>query len=97
MSGLLRTPAPASAAGVNPPLEGSAHAAATATTESLLLRLVAYTALGGFAAAHWGGFVTNPPQGRTLLVLVVATGGAAALGCSPARRSGVPSSTPRPS
>jgi transglutaminase-like putative cysteine protease len=48
--------------------------------ESLLLRLVAFSALGGFAAAHWGAFVANPPVGRMLLVLAVATGGAAALG-----------------
>jgi transglutaminase-like putative cysteine protease len=80
VSGLLRTPAAAGAGGAAPPLDGSTYAAATDTTESLLLRLVAFTALGGFAAAHWGGFVTNPPVGRTLLVLVVATGGAAALG-----------------
>ena len=80
MSGLMRTPAPAGAGGAAPPLEGSARAAATSTSESLLLRLVAFTALGGFAAAHWGGFVVHPPVGRTLLLLVVATGGAAALG-----------------
>jgi hypothetical protein len=53
---------------------------AGASSESLILRLVAFSALGGFAAAHWGALVENPPVGRTLLVLLVATGGAAALG-----------------
>ena len=33
------------------------------------MRLVAFSALGGFAAAHWGAFVTDPPVGRMLLVL----------------------------
>ena len=80
MSGLLRTPAPAGAGAAAPPVDGSAQAAAAVTTESLVMRLVAFSALGGFAAAHWGGFVTDPPVGRMLLVLAVATGGAAALG-----------------
>jgi transglutaminase-like putative cysteine protease len=80
MSGLLRTPAPAGPAGSAPSLEAAAHPAAAVTTESLLLRLVAFSALGGFAAAHWGALVENPPVGRTLLVLLVATGAAAVLG-----------------
>jgi transglutaminase-like putative cysteine protease len=82
MSGVLgRTPAPAGAGGGAAPLaSGSARAAAAATTDSLLLRLVAFSALGGFAAAHWGSFVPDPPVGRLLLVLLVTTGGAAALG-----------------
>jgi transglutaminase-like putative cysteine protease len=80
MSGLLRTPAPAGAGGVTPPLEGSAYPAAAITGESLLMRLAAFSALGGFAAAHWGALVSNPPVGRLLLVLAVATGAAAALG-----------------
>ena len=80
MSGLLRTPAPAGAGPAAPPLEGSAQAAAAVTTESLVMRLVAFSALGGFAAAHWGAFVADPPVGRMLLALAVATGGAAALG-----------------
>jgi hypothetical protein len=82
VSGLLRTPtpAPAGAGPAGPSLETSAHPAAAVTTESLLLRLVAFSALGGFAAAHWGALVENPPVGRTLLVLLVATGAAAVLG-----------------
>src|SRR3954452_3862146 len=80
MSGLLRTPAPAGAGAAAPPFDGAAEAAAAVTTESLVMRLVAFSALGGFAAAHWGAFVTEPPVGRMLLVLAVTTGGAAALG-----------------
>jgi len=83
MSGLFRTPAPAGVAhpGVAaPPAEQSARAASAVTSESLVMRLVAFSALGGFAAAHWGALVENPPVGRTLLVLLVATGAAATLG-----------------
>ena len=86
MSGLLRTPAPAGAAGPGvaaPPVEGSARSASAVTSESLVMRLVAFSALGGFAAAHWGALVANPPVGRTLLVLLVATGAAAVLGLLP--------------
>lgn len=78
MSGLLRTPAAATAG--TAPDTGRGASITAVRSESLLMRLVAFSALGGFAAAHWGGFVVNPPVGRTLLVLVVATGGAAALG-----------------
>jgi len=81
MSGLVgRTPAPAGAGVAAPAIDGSARAAMAVRSESLLLRLVAFSALGGFAAAHWGSLVVDPPVGRTLLVLLVATGGAAALG-----------------
>jgi transglutaminase-like putative cysteine protease len=83
MSGVLRTPAPAGAGPAAPPLDGTSHAAGAVTTESLVMRLVAFSALGGFAAAHWGAFVADPPVGRMLLVLTVATGGAAALGALP--------------
>ena len=44
------------------------------------MRLIAFAALGAFGAAHWGLLVEDPPVGRTLLVVLVATGGAAALG-----------------
>jgi protein-glutamine gamma-glutamyltransferase len=83
VSGLLgRTPAAAGAGGAAAPLDagGRARTAASVTDDSLVLRLVAFAALGGFAAAHWGGFVANPPVGRMLLVVIVATAGAAALG-----------------
>lgn len=80
MSGVLgRTPAPATA-GAPPASTGSARTAAAVTRDSLAMRLVAFAALAAFGAAHWGLLVKDPPVGRTLLVLLVATGGAAALG-----------------
>ena len=44
-----------------------------------MLRLVAFAALAAFATAHWGMLVEDAPAGRELLVVLVATGGAAAL------------------
>jgi transglutaminase-like putative cysteine protease len=41
---------------------------------------VAFAALGAFAIAHWAMLVEDAPVGRTLLVLLVATGGAGVLG-----------------
>ena len=58
----------------------SARSAAAATRDSLPLRLIAFAALAAFATAHWALLVENAPSGRTLLVLLVATGGAAAIG-----------------
>jgi hypothetical protein len=80
MSGVLgRTPAPATA-GAPPASAGSARTAAAVTRDSLAMRLVAFAALAAYGAAQWGLLVKDPPVGRTLLVLLVATGGAAALG-----------------
>ena len=80
MSGVLgRTPAPATA-GAPPASAGSARTAAAVTRDSLAMRLVAFAALAAYGAAQWGLLVKDPPGGRTLLVLLVATGGAAALG-----------------
>jgi protein-glutamine gamma-glutamyltransferase len=80
MSGVLgRTPAPATA-GAPPAATGSARSAAAVARDSLSMRLIAFAALGAFGAAHWGLLVEDPPVGRTLLVLLVATGGAAGLG-----------------
>ena len=80
MSGVLgRTPAQATA-GAPPASIGSARSAEAVRRDSLSLRLVAFAALAAFGAAHWGLLVKDPPVGRTLLVLLVATGGAAALG-----------------
>jgi transglutaminase-like putative cysteine protease len=44
-----------------------------------LLPLVCFAALGLFGAAHWVSFVQGPPVGRTILAVLVATGGAALL------------------
>jgi transglutaminase-like putative cysteine protease len=43
------------------------------------LPLAAYLGLAAFAAGHWAALVEAPSTGRTLLVAVVATAGAAAL------------------
>ena len=80
MSGLLgRTPAPA---GAGPPasLPSPARSAAAVATNSLVLELAAFAGLAAFATAHWGTLVVDAPTGRTLLVVLVATGGAAVLG-----------------
>jgi protein-glutamine gamma-glutamyltransferase len=85
MRGLLSpNPAPAAAAagpaGARPAGTGTARSAAAVTQDSFPLRLIAFAALAAFATAHWATLVENAPSGRTLLVVVVATGGAAALG-----------------
>ena len=41
--------------------------------------MTAFAALAAFATAHWAMLVENAPFGRTLLVLLVATGGAAVI------------------
>ena len=85
MSGLLgRTPAPAGAGGPAPLDAGTqARSTATVTGDSLVMRLVAFSGLSAFAIAHWGTLVVDAPAGRMLLVLLVATGGGAALGLLP--------------
>ena len=80
MSGLLgRTPAPA---GGPAPIDSAAQARsmASVTADSLLMRLVAFSALAAFATAHWGTLVVDAPVGRMLLVLLVVTAGGVALG-----------------
>ncbi len=80
-------PAPAGASagrgGAAPAGTGTARSAAPVTRDSLPLRLIAFAALAAFATAHWAMLVENAPAGRTLLVLLVATGGAAVLGLLP--------------
>jgi protein-glutamine gamma-glutamyltransferase len=82
MGGLLRGAAPAVATAGAPagagsvPAAGGARAAAWRTP---LLRLAAFAGLAAFGAAHWAALVQAPSFGRTLLVVLVATGGAAAL------------------
>jgi transglutaminase-like putative cysteine protease len=79
MSSPLRRPAtagaPASAA--SPPK--SAAAARTDERWAPWLRLAAFFGLAAFAAGHWATLVEAPSKGRTLLVVLVATAGAAAL------------------
>jgi transglutaminase-like putative cysteine protease len=44
-----------------------------------LIRLATFAALALFGAAHWAALVVGAPFGRTLLVVLVAVGGAAGL------------------
>jgi transglutaminase-like putative cysteine protease len=80
VSGLL-APSPAPAGGPAP-LDSTlqARSMAAVTADSLLMRLVAFSALAAFALAHWGTLVVDAPVGRMLLVLLVATAGGAAIG-----------------
>jgi protein-glutamine gamma-glutamyltransferase len=100
MSGMVRGPAPASAGAAGPaaaPASGrvSAQPVAAGTEgggarREPALRLAAFAALGLFAAGHWASLVEAPSTARTLLVVVVATGGAsvlALLGTPRVRRS----------
>jgi transglutaminase-like putative cysteine protease len=84
MSGMLgRSPAPAgagadAAASLTP--SGTARSATAVATDSFVLRLVAFAALAGFGTAHWAILVADAPVGRSLLVVLVATGGGAVIG-----------------
>jgi protein-glutamine gamma-glutamyltransferase len=76
MSGVLARPAPAPS--------GSASATARPHAErrvgdSLPILLAAFGGLAAFGAAHWSLLVVDASGGRTLLVVLVAVGGAAAL------------------
>ena len=75
-------PAGASAGGSGSASSGisPARSFAVLNRDSLPLRLTAFAALAAFATAHWAMLVENAPLGRTLLVLLVATGGAAVIG-----------------
>jgi transglutaminase-like putative cysteine protease len=79
MSAPIRRPAtagaPASAASTPSPLT-----AARADQRWVpWLRLAAFFGLAAFAAGHWATLVEAPSKGRTLLVVLVATAGGAAL------------------
>jgi transglutaminase-like putative cysteine protease len=73
VSGVAVRPAPA------PPAPARAQAASP-VRDPFPLRLVAFGGLALFGAAHWSMLVVDPHGGRTLLVVLVAVGGAAALG-----------------
>ncbi len=78
MSGTLG-PAPAPAT-VGAPLGAAVAArAAAAPRDSLLIRLCAFGGLAAFGTAHWVMLVQDAPSGRTLLVVLTATGGGAVL------------------
>jgi transglutaminase-like putative cysteine protease len=82
MSAILgRTPATAPAGAPAPGDPASpARSVAAMAVDSLGMRLLTFTGLAAFATAQWGMLVENPPGGRELLVVLVATGGAALLG-----------------
>jgi protein-glutamine gamma-glutamyltransferase len=83
-------PVPATSGAGAPP--STAARAAVAPRDSLLLRLTAFTALAAFGAAHWALLVQDAPTGRTLLVVLIALGGAGAL----ALLGRLPAAVPRP-
>ncbi len=73
-------PATAGPGGAPPAGTGTARSAAAVTRDSLALRLTAFAALAAYATAHWAKLVENAPSGRMIVVVIVATGGATALG-----------------
>jgi protein-glutamine gamma-glutamyltransferase len=77
-------PAPAAAAagraGAPPAGTGTARSAAAIVQDTLAMRLTAFSALAAFATAHWAMLVEDAPAGRTLLVVLIAIGGATVLG-----------------
>jgi transglutaminase-like putative cysteine protease len=82
VSGLLARPAstapPASGNGAS--ASGpSAPPAPVPVRESAAVRLAAFAALTGFGALHWGGLVVDPPRGRIVALVLVATAAAGAL------------------
>jgi transglutaminase-like putative cysteine protease len=80
MGGALRPAAatagaPASAARPAP----AATSARASELRLALIRLATFAALALFGAAHWAALVAGAPFGRTVLVVLVAVGGAAVL------------------
>jgi hypothetical protein len=69
-------PAPAGAPATVAPQRA---AAVPGALRAPLLRLAAFAALAMFAAAHWSSLVASADAGRTVLVVLVATGAAALL------------------
>jgi transglutaminase-like putative cysteine protease len=74
-------PAPGTATPPGP--DPTPRPTAAGTHHSLAMRLVAFAALAAFAVVHWGMLVEDTPGDRMLVVLLVATGGAAALALLP--------------
>jgi protein-glutamine gamma-glutamyltransferase len=82
MSGLLRGPTPAAATAGAPAAAARPASAVSAPASEIrlaLIRLATFAALALFGAAHWAGLVAGASFGRTLLVVLVAVGGAAVL------------------
>jgi protein-glutamine gamma-glutamyltransferase len=77
MSELLARPVPVTGGPATAP---PAARVLAAPRDSLAARLTVFAALAAYGAGHWQALVVEAPAGRTLLVLLVASGGAAALG-----------------
>jgi protein-glutamine gamma-glutamyltransferase len=89
MSGTLRPAAAAAGAPAAAARPAGTAAAPAAEIRIALIRLATFAALAFFGAAHWAALVGSPSMGRTLLVVLVAVGGGAALvllGMAPTRR-----------
>ena len=81
MSGLLTRPEPPAAMAPAPP--PAAPPQKSATRDSFAIRLALFGALAFYGASHWALLVEDAHGGRTLLVVLIATGGAALLGLLP--------------
>jgi transglutaminase-like putative cysteine protease len=77
MSEMLARPAPATA---GPGAVPAADRAGRTEREQFPIRLATFGALAFYGASHWATLVHDPHRGRTLLVVLVAVGGAALLG-----------------
>ena len=77
MSGLLARPAPAPSGPASARARGQA---ASPVRDPFPILLAAFGGLAAFGAAHWSMLVQGASGDRTLLVVLVAVGGAAALG-----------------
>ena len=92
MSALPRAAPAAAGAGeaaAGPP-RSAARAAPAGPLQIAVVRLAVFAGLALFASAHWVSLVDSPPVGRTLLVVLVATGAGALLallGAPAVRRS----------
>jgi protein-glutamine gamma-glutamyltransferase len=89
MSAPIRGPATAGAPGSAASTAGSVAGTRTDQRWVPWLRLAAFFGLAAFAAGHWVTLVEAPSTGRTLLMVLVATAGGAALiplGSSTVRR-----------
>jgi protein-glutamine gamma-glutamyltransferase len=80
MGGALRPAAATAGAPASAARPAPATTSARASELRLgLIRLATFAALALFGAAHWAALVAGAPFGRTLLVVLVAVGGAAVL------------------
>ena len=79
MSGLLTRPAPPPAPDAATP-PATRPAAPSSSDHSLAIRIAVFAALALYGASHWALLVEDAPRGRTLLVVLIATAGAALLG-----------------